>query len=403
MTDQRISIAFVDDEANILTSLRRTMLSMLDEWEMAFFATGADLLARMKDHPFDVVVSDMRMPGMDGAALLDQVSKRHPETIRVILSGYADDESVFRTVGPAHIYLAKPCNPPALRQAIKGRAALRRLMKGTELRRLLGGLSFLPSVPRLFLDLVAELRSPRASAATAAEIIGRDVAMTAELLKLTNSSFFAVNAVISSPLQAVRILGLEIVQTLVLQLGIFRQFQGTEQIALQIEALNTYSQALGDVAETAALAAGEPDEVAKAARCAGLLSAIGSLVLLGERQAEYRVVLDKTKAGQSLHEAETEVFGADHALIGAYLLGLWGFSDSIVEAVTFAARPSDAAGANPILAALHIAQTAGPPFPLLAAPMPRTVDHGFLRLVDRERPGRHWQQAETRIRKETPP
>ena len=402
MTGQRILIAFVDDEANILTSLRRTMLSMLDEWEMAFFATGPDLLARMEDHPFDVVVSDMRMPGMDGATLLDQVAKRHPDTIRVILSGYADNESVFRTVGPAHIYLAKPCNPTALRQAIKGRAALRRLMTGKELRRLLGGLSFLPSAPRLFLDLVAELRSPRASAATVAEIIGRDVAMTAELLKLTNSSFFTVNAVISSPLQAVRILGLEIVQTLVLQLGIFRQFQGAEQMARQIEALNAYSQALGDMAENAALAAGEPDEVAKAARCAGLLSAIGSLVLLGERQADYRVVLEKAQAGRPLQEAETEVFGADHALIGAYLLGLWGFSDSIVEAVTFAAQPSRATGANPILAALHIARTAGPPFPLLASPISQPVDRSFLGLVDRERPQRRWQQAETSIRKEVP-
>jgi len=403
MTGQRISIAFVDDEANILTSLRRTMLSMLDEWEMAFFATGADLLARMEAQPFDVVVSDMRMPGMDGATLLDHVSKRQPDTIRVILSGYADNESIFRTVGPAHIYLAKPCDPHALRQAIRGRAALRGLMKGTELRRLLGGLSFLPSAPSLFLDLIAELRSPRASAATVAQIIGHDVAMTAELLKLTNSSFFTVNAVISSPLQAVRILGLEIVQTLVLQLGIFRQFQGSEQMARQIEELNIYSQTLGDVAESSAAAAGEPDEVAKAARCAGLLSQIGSLVLLGERQADYRVMLEMTKAGLSQREAETEVFGADHGLIGAYLLGLWGFSDSIVEAVTFAAQPSRAAAANPILAALHIALTAGPSFPLLTKPISRPVDLDYLRLVDRERPQGRWQQAETNIRKEARP
>ena len=402
MTGQRISIAFVDDEANILTSLRRSMLSMLGEWEMAFFATGSDLLARMEDQPFDVVVSDMRMPGMDGAALLDQLAKRHPDTIRVILSGYADNESVFRTLGPAHIYLAKPCNPNALRQAIKGRTALRRLMTGTELRRLLGGLSFLPSAPRLFLDLMAELRSPGVSAATVAEIIGRDMAMTAELLKLTNSSFFAVNAVISSPLQAVRILGLDIVKTLVLQLGIFRPFQGTEQMTRQIEALNAYSQTLADMAENAAIAAGEPDDVAKAARCAGLLSAIGSLILLGERQADYHAAIEKTKAGPSLQEAETEVFGADHALIGAYLLGLWGFSEPIVEAVAFAAQPSRATGANPILAALHIARTLGPPFPLLAAPVSQSVDHSFLSLIDRERPQRHWQQAETSIRKELP-
>jgi HD-like signal output (HDOD) protein len=316
--------------------------------------------------------------------------------MRVILTEAAETASIFRTVGPAHIYLPKPCDPAALTQAIRSRMTLRSLMEGSEMMRLLNSISKLPSAPRLFLDLVSELRSPRSSAATVAAIIARDVAMTAELLKLTNSSYFSTSTTVSAPLQAVRILGLEIVQTLVLQLGIFRQFQGDTEMTRQIEQINAYSQALGDLAERVALAAGEPDSVAKAAHCAALLSAIGSLVLLNERRSDYLAALDMVGPDHALHEAETDRFGADHTLIGAYLLGLWGFSDAVIEAITFAGRPSQSVSiANPVLTALHVARAVGPPFPLLpknrAEPLP--LDQRYLSDLERANSPSSWRRA----------
>jgi HD-like signal output (HDOD) protein len=394
--EQRVRVAFVDDEAVKLTSLRRTMLAMLDEWEMAFFTNGPDLLRRLAEESFDVVVADQRMPGMDGPALLDEISRLYPEMMRVILSGPADNASIFRTVGPAHIYLSKPCEPASLAQAITRRMTLRAVMRGSEMLTLLNSLSKLPSAPKLFLDLVAELRSPRCSAATVANIIKRDVAMTAELLKLTNSSYYSTSSTVSAPLQAVRILGLEIVQTLVLQLGIFRQFQGSDDMARQIDQLNAYSQALGDLAERVALAAGETDSVAKAAHCAALLSSIGSLVLLNEKHEDYCAALASVGPDRLLHVAERETFGADHTLIGAYLLGLWGFSDAIIEAITFSHRPSACVSAiNPVLTALHVARAVGPPFPLLpktkATPLP--LDQGYISNVERAGSASAWRKA----------
>lgn len=385
---QRLRVAFVDDEPNILTSLRRSMLAMLDEWEMTFFKSGAELLDRMTTQGFDIVVSDMRMPEMDGATLLNEVSRRHPETVRVILSGDADKESIFQTIGPAHMYLAKPCDPRMLLQALNSRVMLRDLMTGQEMRKLLGGMSSLPSAPELFSRLVAELRSPRASVAAVADIIGHDVAMTAELLKLTNSSYFAVNAKTTSPLQAVRLLGLELVQTLTLQIGIFHQFHGSAEMSKQIDILNGYSFALGSLAERLALDAGQPGEVAKAAYCAALLSSIGCLVLLKERAAEYGALFAELVPGEPLFAAEQRRFGADHGLLGAYLLNLWGFADPIVEAVAFAAQPSRCLNrANPILTALHLAAAGGPLFPLLTIPAPATSpDANYLAAVGQSWP-----------------
>jgi HD-like signal output (HDOD) protein len=396
MMEPRVRVAFVDDEAAILTNLRRTMLAMLDEWEMAFFINGTDLLRRLETDAFDVVVADMRMPDMDGSTLLDAISKLHPEMMRVILTGPVDNASIFRTVGPAHIYLPKPCDPAALSQAIGRRMALRALMGGSEMTRLLNSIAKLPSAPGLFLALVAELRSPRSSTATVAGIIARDVAMTAELLKLTNSSYFSTSTTVSAPLQAVRILGLEIVQTLVLQLGIFRQFQGDDEMTRQIEQINAYSQALGELAERIALAAGEADSVAKAAHCAALLSAIGSLVLLNEKRSDYVAALEICGPERPLHEVEATKFGADHTLIGAYLLGLWGFSDAIIEAIAYSGRPSQCVSAvNPVLTALHVARAVGPPFPLLPKhrALPLVLDQVYLADVERTGSPSGWRRA----------
>ena len=83
-------ILFVDDEEMVLQGLQRMLRSLRREWDMTFVESGAKALELMAEQPFDVVVSDMLMPGMTGAELLNEVMKRYPRTVRLILSGHAD-------------------------------------------------------------------------------------------------------------------------------------------------------------------------------------------------------------------------------------------------------------------------------------------------------------------------
>jgi HD-like signal output (HDOD) protein/CheY-like chemotaxis protein len=367
MTQERTRVLFVDDEENVLNGLRRMLHGMRGAWEMVFCDNAVSALDLMAKTSFDVVVSDMRMPGMDGADFLAEVQRRHPATIRLILSGYADDQSIFRTIGPAHAYLAKPCEQQTLIEAISRPLGLRKVLSAEGPRRLIAGLTNLPSVPELFLELERELRSPRASAASVAAIVGRDVAMTAEVLKLTNSAYFSVGAKITSVLQAVRTLGFETIQTLALRVGIFRQFSGSSSTAPLIAALNDYSVAIGGLSEAIARAENCPPAVSKAAHCAGMLSCVGSLVMLDCWPAKYRQALAMVSPTLPLCRAEEGKMGASHATVGAYLLGVWGFSPAIVEAVAFARQPS--AGVDlqfSPLTAVHAALALGPSFPLIA-------------------------------------
>jgi len=112
-------ILFVDDEPMVTQALQRMLRSMREEWDMEFVDSGAAALRALDAGRFDVIVSDMRMPGMNGAELLAEVMRRHPTTVRLILSGYADKDLILRCVGSTHQYLSKPCDPEALKATIQ--------------------------------------------------------------------------------------------------------------------------------------------------------------------------------------------------------------------------------------------------------------------------------------------
>lgn len=258
--------------------------------------------------------------------------------------------------------------------------ALRRVLTAPGLRILTAELTNLPSPPELFFKLEHELRSARASAASVAAIVARDVAMTAELLKLTNSAYFTTSVQVTTTLQAVRTLGLETIEALVLRIGIFRQLDHASPLMPRMEALNAYSLRIATLAERIAMAEGGDADQAKAAYCAGMLCSVGVLILLDARPQDYLAALSDAET-MPLAQAETTRLGADHAALGAYLLGLWGFTSPIVEAVAHSLAPSVCAGCdNPLLTAVHAARALGPAFPLLpqtALPMPK-LDMNYL-------------------------
>jgi HD-like signal output (HDOD) protein/CheY-like chemotaxis protein len=360
----RLRVAFVDDEQHILRALRRSLGELGEIWELTFCTSGREALDLMAIEPFDVLVTDMRMPAMDGAEFLNVVRRNYPGTVRIVLSGYAEREAVLRTVGPSHGYLAKPCNIAALQQAISRQIGLRRLLNDPDLRRLLLGIANLPSMPETCLKLEMEMTSATASVRSVADIVGEDIAMAAEVLKLTNSAYFALNGNITTPLQAIRTLGLEVVHSLILRIGLFRQFSGNPAAVPMIEALSLHGLQIARIAEAIALAETTDVATGRNAFCAAMLSSIGCLVLLDARPEDYLAMLPTVGFDHPLHVAEKETFGASHATVGAYLLGSWGFADPIVEAIAYCTWPSASpVRDNLVLTAVHAARALGPQLP----------------------------------------
>ena len=142
-------ILFVDGEPQFLLGLQRLLRPQKDEWELAFAPSGKTALALMEALPFDVVVSGMRMAGMDGAALLARVVEAHPEVVRIILLDQTELSAALRVVPIAHQFLAKPCNAEMLRVAIERACHLKALLHDESIRSIVGGLAELPLSRRL--------------------------------------------------------------------------------------------------------------------------------------------------------------------------------------------------------------------------------------------------------------
>lgn len=361
----KASILFVDDDTNLLHGLERLLRHQRNHWDMQFVDGGTKALALMAQRSFDVVVSDMRMPELDGASLLSEVEKLYPGTVRVILSGYAEEKSLLRSIGPAHQYLSKPCEAEHIIALMERTLRLQNILKDEKLRSLTASLRNLPSPPAMFLRLSEAIDSLNSTSHQIAAIISEDVAMTAELLKITNSSYFSFTSHVSSVEQAVRLLGLNTIRALALHAGIFRLYSGSAAGAEGICLLNDYSLAISALARKIATRDHAPEHVVMQAECAGILSVIGMLLLL-DNQPERYLSLCATASAGTLQETEKQHFHAGHNELGAYLLGLWGFADPVIEAVLLQETPSASPGpeCSP-LTYLHLARALGQPIPLL--------------------------------------
>ncbi len=352
-----IRVLFVDDDPLILAGLKRLMRRFAQDLQAEFVTSGLEALTLLSQQPFDAIVSDMRMPGMDGAELLYRVRTEHPDMVRLILSGQSPQESMFRALGPAHRFLSKPCRPTELLAFLNRALAIRDRLANQDLRSLVGTIDKLPSIPRVYAELVEELHNPRGSLERVGRIVAQDVAITAKVLHLVNSSFFGVPQHIDSPSQAVCMLGIELVKSLVLTVGVFSQFDQRANAVINLEQLVRHCIEVGESAHRIARKLGGTAQEAEEALIAGMMHDIGKLVLATEKAEEYASVRRLTTYGdRPLWQGEEAWFGTTHADIGAYLLALWGLPSSIVEAVAFHHQPSRVVDAAPVVVtAVHIA------------------------------------------------
>jgi HD-like signal output (HDOD) protein/CheY-like chemotaxis protein len=350
-------ILFVDDEPMVLSGLQRSLRVMRSEWEMVFAPGGNAALAAMDLQPFDIIVTDMRMPGMDGAQLLEEVQKRSPHTLRMVLSGQSDRETILRSVNPAHQFISKPCEVEELRSRLTRAFALKDLLQDPVLRELATKIDKLPSLPHVYLQLNQELRRPEPELHKIDELIGADMAMTAKILKLVNSAFFCLPCEISRASHAIKLLGLDTLRALVLTAHVFEQFDSRLLTPEDVQQISDHSLAVSNSARKIALFEHADQRTQDESFTAGLLHDAGKLILASTLGKKYSEVLEhREKADIGLYAAEFDLLGCSHAQVAAYLFGLWGLPGTIVEAVAWHHDPSESLSVKfSPLAAVHVA------------------------------------------------
>jgi HD-like signal output (HDOD) protein/ActR/RegA family two-component response regulator len=379
-----ISILFVDDDANVGAGLQRTLRSMREEWDMRFAQSGPEALKMLAKSPVDVIVTDMCMPDMDGAQLLAEIERLYPHIARIILSGQCDRQTALSAVGPTHLFLSKPCDKERLIEVVLRVHRLRAVLSERRVSVAVSGIRGLPTSPAVHLELLQAVSAQDASAQDVARIIQKDIALTAKLLQIVNSAFFGADWRATTALQAVNLLGTDLVQTLVVSFGIVRQLESDRsdkafnrcwQHGIRTGAGARY------VARDLGLNKREIDE----AFTAGLLHDIGRLILstlLTKSDRKIDLLL-RNSPGSRL-DIERAELGATHAEIGAYLLTLWGLPDSIIEATAFHHEPGGASESACVSTAVHVAS-------VLTGDEQDSIDEAYLRKLGLLARLDHWK------------
>src|SRR5712692_5175455 len=350
-------VLFVDGDPIVLEALKRTAQDMSGGWEMAFSTTAQHALRQLEQSDFDVIVTDMHMPDMDGFELLGEVLRRYPSMVRIALSGTVTQDRAIRSANPAHQYLSKPCNAATLRAALDTALRIREMLVSPKLRTLISRITSLPALSSVHTKLIESLGNPEISSRELGEIIAQDVGLTAKTLQIANSAFFGLYRYIASPAEAAVYLGIDTIRALTLSTGVFSAFRHTGLTPVFIGQLQRHSVTTGIVAHAIANAENLPKKACDGSLVGGLLHDVGKLALAANCPKEYGDVLAAAgKEGVTFNEMEQQVFGATHADVGAYLLWLWGLPESVCQAVAFHHRPVESSGtALAAAGVIHIA------------------------------------------------
>ncbi|RJQ24325.1 MAG: HDOD domain-containing protein [Nitrospiraceae bacterium] len=362
MEKKRQTILFIDDEQNVLNSLRRLLYD--EPWELLFTDSGAKGLDVLRENEVDLVISDVRMPGMDGIAFLKQVKDLYPHIVRIFLSGYADRGAVVQALseGCAQQLLSKPWRDEELKEVIRGALLQAEELKKKShgLQKIINSLTNLPPMPKTSLeirDCLADMDN--LSIGQVADIIEQDTSISAELLRWANSALFGQRHLVDTVERAILVMGLDIVQGLVLSESLF-SLKSPHSPAIpgfSHKDFQTHSMACGIAAKllVSELSYTDPKNPDRAFT-AGLLHDIGKLVEELYFNDVFRNIIETARLkNSSITEAEFELLGTTHEEMGSYLADWWSLPSFLINAIRWHHKPSLCNADHHIIAAVHVA------------------------------------------------
>ncbi len=334
-------ILFVDDNQWVLTLFRRVLPFMQKDWIASYAMNGKEGLAILEQGPVDVVVSDIAMPEMDGIAFLREVERKYPHTVRLVFCDDSGHGAGLHLAKTAHQFFRKPDDFNAIKMAVERVQKLFRMLPEGNLRVIAGQIGALPTLPELYHKVTAELDETEPSVERIGRLIGQDIAMSAKLLQVVNSAFFGLRQRVANPTQAVSMLGLTVVRSLILMLHVLQEHEEVRVDGLTLKSLWRHSLSVAEMAREIVIAEHMDQDLVDHSCSAGLFHDIGKVVLMINFPELYAKAFEAARVHRAdLSQMELEFMGASHSQVGAYLLGIWGFSDIFVNTCLFHHTPS---------------------------------------------------------------
>lgn len=354
----KLSILFVDDDKDILLGYKNMLFTMRKKWDLFLASSVNKALEVLNSERIDIIVADLKMPGLDGNDLLNIVKEKWPNIIRIVLSGQQDYSQIINTTQSAHQFLSKPCDGAMLKAKIQRTYLLQGFMRDQRLKGIISGIDNLPTLPKIYMDLEKALSSEKSSMREIANIISHDITITAKILQLVNSAFFGLPTTISNISQAVQYLGINIIKSLVIYIKVFSLVDEAPEQRQFYHNIWEHSYKVANAAKAIAIEENFDKSEVEEAFLSGLLHDIGKIIMTKLDNYPTKVINHAKSNNISFSDAELDLLDTSHAEAGAYLLGIWGLPDRIVESVAFHHFPSLITDMKfDTLAALHIANS----------------------------------------------
>ncbi|MCB0317496.1 MAG: HDOD domain-containing protein [Bdellovibrionales bacterium] len=351
-------VLFVDDESNILNGLKRMLRPMRDKWDMEFAGGGDEALDLVQRKCFDVIVTDIKMPQVNGATLLSKVKEICPFTVRLVLSGQAEIDSIFQVINSSHQFISKPCDPDVLSTRIINACNTRELLGSKEVKEIVSEFHSVPVLSQNLYAIRSLLQDENSNINQIAESVKKDIGLAVKVLHLVNSSYFGRAIETGNITKAVEILGKDLLKTLVFDNSTFRTWTADPDVFCY-ERTTDHSVRVAEFAYSLAKLEEISIDKCELAYTAGLLHELGRVLLAEKKPAVYKKIRSMVESGNyTLVKAEKELFTSSHPEIGAYLLSLWNLPKDIVDTIIFHKQPeSYPHNEFNILSAVYVANT----------------------------------------------
>jgi HD-like signal output (HDOD) protein len=391
-------IYIVDDQPQVLETAIAIVRAVMPEAAVAGFDDPFKALAAIKSSPPDLILSDERMPGMQGSRLLEEARVAAPGTLRIMMSGFVALDKLS-AITSAHQYVAKPFNVQQLKRMLERTFAARDRVQDKQLQTVVTSLRSLPSLPQVHHLLLGELENNGGASAVIGQMVAKDAGLSAKVLQLANSPLFGRDYVVSSPAEAVLCLGTSMIAAVVLSQTLFKHYHSNSHPEFCLERVWNHCWKTAALAQCYCHEQGLSRQAQEEVFLAGLLHETGRLILMDNFPAQYQAACDAARQARSpLGPRLREVFQAAPCEIAAYLLDLWGMPESTVAAISLLEHPENEKAAGFTMAsALYIADQVGsretPPDPFPA----EEWNADYLRSLGCSEDIRQWTRGDGRL------
>lgn len=313
---------------------------MESTWDCQMVAAADEVKGTLQQNSFHVLIFNSLVTAEP--CLAEVLKDQSANLVRIVLGAGNDKAEGARWNASGLSLLPQTTDGAALSANINRLARVQEWMSDQGMKKLLGHCRKLPAIPRLYSQVTAELASPNASIDAVAHLIAQDPVMTAKLLQVVNSAFFALGRELTNATEAVIFLGAERTRSLILLAGVFTQFESVKCPGFSAEQTWNHSLQVAAFARTVAITETRSAKIAEAAFTAGLVHDVAKLILAANVPAMYQGI-EQLHASKQLtqREAELQVLGTTHAELGACLMGTWGVSLPVLEAVAWHHIPTE--------------------------------------------------------------